>query len=264
MRFKLTWNRVMLTYAIARGQPEPRELTPWFPTDTGPNNDALISPLIPPLEHRLLYRTCSVGTAGIILEIQKCTNVFLARWNHNRDALTISSGQLANCDSQLQNIYSRILLLPSTEGDITPDWIYESCRIAALIYCRSVVHGASFASSGRIVHATTPGSRPESATLLSALYTALEKTDTRGCWGSGLSGTFLWVTLVGAAAAWSSPHPLSEDDSPTSTWAGKCFALYAMRAAVSVPFQQADAAIHALRTFLQVRRWVAVKSGSSM
>lgn len=250
----------MLTLAISKNQTESAEFTPWFPAGTGSGNGVPISPLSSPLEHTSqLYRVCSVGIAGIILEIQNCTDIFLARWNRASDGHGISSGQLANCDSQLQAIYSRLLLLPSTESDITPDWIYESCRIAALIYCRTMVHGTSLVDSGNVVHAATASSR--SSTLLSALHNALEKTDTRSCWGDDLSGVFLWVTLIGAAASWSSIRRLPEENPQTATWVAKCFALYSVRAAVSVPFDYIDATIHALRKFLKIRAWVAVKAG---
>ncbi|EUC41873.1 hypothetical protein COCMIDRAFT_104974 [Bipolaris oryzae ATCC 44560] len=238
---------IMLTFTMARNQPESVEFTPWFPSKTLSDNGILISPLSPPITHAShLYRVCSVGTAGIIMEIQNFTDI----------------GQLANCDSQLQSIYSRLLLLPSTESDITPDWIYESCRIAALIYCRSMVHGISLAESASNVHPATAGSDMKSATLLSALHETLEKTNKQSCWGHDLTGVFLWVTLVGASASWTSARLESKDDSQTAIWAAKCFSLHAVRAAVSVSSDNIDATIYALRVFLKVRHWVAVKAGS--
>lgn len=253
----------MLTFTIARNQPESAEFTPWSPSETLSENGILISPLSPPITHASqLYRVCSVGTAGIIMEIQNFTDIFLARWNHTGDGHTISSGQLANCDLQLQSIYSRLLLLPSTESDITPDWIYESCRIAALIYCRSMVHGISLAESAGIVYPATARSDTKSATLLLALHETLERTNKQNCWGHDLAGVFLWVTLIGASASWASARLKSIDDSQKAIWAAKCFSLHAVRAALSVSSDNIDSTIHALRVFLQVRHWVAVKAGS--
>ncbi|XP_014562140.1 hypothetical protein COCVIDRAFT_84689 [Bipolaris victoriae FI3] len=238
---------IMLTFTIARNQPESAEFTPWSPSETLSENGILISPLSPPITHASqLYRVCSVGTAGIIMEIQNFTDI----------------GQLANCDSQLQSIYSRLLLLPSTESDITPDWIYESCRIAALIYCRSMVHGISLAESAGIVHPATARSDAKSATLLLALHETLERTNKQNCWGHDLAGVFLWVTLIGASASWASARLESIDDSQKAIWAAKCFSLHAVRAALSVSSDNIDSTIHALRVFLQVRHWVAVKAGS--
>ena len=254
---------IMLTFTIARNQPEYAEFTPWSPSKTLFENGILISPLWPPTTHTSqLYRVCSVGTAGIIMEIQNFTDMFLARWNHTGDGHTISSGQLANCDSQLQSIYSRLLLLPSTESDITPDWVYESCRIAALIYCRSMVHGISLADSASIVHPATARSDTKSVTLLSTLHETLERTNKQSCWRHDLAGVFLWVTLIGASASWASACLESKDDSQTAIWAAKCFSLHAVRAAVSVSCDHIDGTIYALRVFLKVRHWVAVKAGS--
>lgn len=253
----------MLTAAISRNQSESAEFTPWSPVEPLLNSGIPISPLSPPIKQTAhLYANCSVGTAGIILEIQKCTDIFLARWNQASNGHRISSGQLANCDSQLHVIYSRLASLPSTENDISPDWIYESCRIAALIYCQSLVHGTSLANSASAMHTATDRSGSRSGTVLSALHEALDKTDTRRCWGPDLSGVFLWVTLIGASASWDLARLQPVENPQTTTWAAKCFSLYAMRAAVSGPFDRSDATILALRTFLKVRHWVAVKTGS--
>jgi hypothetical protein len=252
----------MLTFAICRGQDESVELTPRLSSEACVNNDHPISPLLASEEHMPeLYRTFSTTTTDIIRKAQRCTHIFLARWLPKQDSRMISSSQSASCDAELQNIYSDLLLLPSAEYDHAPDWIYESCRIAALIYCRSIVHGATLADSANIMHASISGSSTESVTLLSALHSALGKTAVQNCWGFDLSGAFLWVALVGAAASWSAPHPYSEEALQASAWMRKCFALYAVRAAVSVPIECADATIHALRTMLQVRRHIVVKMG---
>lgn len=256
-------SRVMLTCAISRNQAESAEFTPWCPVEPLPNNSMAISPLSSPSKQTAhMYRVCSVGTAGIILEIQTCTDLFLARWSYAGEGRRVSSGQLANCDSQLQVIYSRLLSLPSAETDMAPDWIYESCRIAALIYCQSMVHGTSLANSASTAHATTVRPSSRSVTLLSALHSALEKTDTRSCWGPDLSGVFLWVTLIGSSASWMLARLKPKDHSQTATWPAKVFSLYAMRAAAFGPFDRADTTIYALRKFLKVRHWVSVKAGS--
>ncbi|KAF1829345.1 hypothetical protein BDW02DRAFT_583768 [Decorospora gaudefroyi] len=258
---------VMLTFAISRGQAEPVQLAPRQSFQAIPDIGRPIFSFKAPLGHvSRLYGLLSAGTSGIIEDIQRCTDIFLAGWNHMGDAHGISSGQLATCDAQLQNIYSRLVLLSSTEDDPAPDWTYESCRIAALIYCRSIVYGTTFADSAQLTHARISGSSSESATLLSALHDAVGRTDKQGCWGSDLSGIFLWITLVGAAASWtlarSAPEAQKEHKPHSLHWMSKCFALYAVRAAVSVPFEHADATIRALRTMLEVQRLISVNEGS--
>ncbi|KAF1937620.1 hypothetical protein EJ02DRAFT_469556 [Clathrospora elynae] len=255
---------VMLTFAISRGQDESLELTPRRSSPVLPDDGIPISPLSAPIEDMSrLYGHCSTRTMELTGDMQRCTSIFLARWSHTGTAESTLSGQLATCDAQLQQTYIRLLSLPSTEDDLSPNWIYESCRLAALIYCRSIIHGAAFADSAATMHARNAGPNTESSTLLAALYEALNKTDTQGCWGTPLRGIFLWVCLVGSAASWSSARPSNDDEetSQASAWMRKCFALYAVRAAVSVPFELADATIHALRTMLQVRRGMAAKKG---
>jgi hypothetical protein len=255
----------MLTSAICRGQDESVELTPQSPSGAWLDRNNPISPLLAPQEHMSpSYQVCSAAAIDIIWKMQRCTCTFLARWNHKGESHMISSGQLAACDAELQNIYSDLLLLPSAEDNNSPDWVYESCRIAALIYCRSIVHGATLADSANIMHARISGSSSESGTLLSALHSALGRTNVQTCWGFELSGVFLWVALVGAAASRSTPRSSSEETLQTSAWMRKCFALYAVRAAVSVSFDHSDATIQALRTMLQVRQYIATKTGSTL
>jgi hypothetical protein len=255
----------MLTFALCRRKPESLELTPHRSFQTLPDYHSPISPLSAPLNMTQPSGVCSKATSEIIGDMQRCTSIFLARWNHMGDAPGMSSGQLAGYDAQLQAIYSGILSLPSSEDDLVPDWTYESCRIAALIYCRSIIHGATFADSANIPPARLSASLSGGPTLLSSLHEALGKTDTFRCWGPDLSGAFLWVTLIGSAASWDTAHSLSrghdEEKALSLAWMRKCFTLYAVRAAVSVPFAQADATIQALRTMLEVRRYVNAKMG---
>jgi hypothetical protein len=240
---------VMLTLAISRGQAESIELTPRRPSQVLPGDNGPISPLSAPLECTpILNGIISSATSNIILKIQQYTQIFLARSNRTRNMHSMSSGRLAH-DAQLQNLYSTLLSLPSTEQGPTPDWIYESCRLAALLYCQSMLHSTTstittLADSAHNNNLHTP--------LLTALHTALGHTDTQRCWGTHLSGIFLWVCLVGAAASARCIQD-STRSIPSWSWMRKCFALYAVRAAVSVPFEVADYTICALRTMLRVQ-----------
>ncbi|RMZ73771.1 tachykinin family [Pyrenophora seminiperda CCB06] len=266
---------VMLTFAISRGRTESAELTPRPSAEAWSDTASPISPLSTPLENTSrLYRGCSAGTSEIVNGMQICTHVFLARCNNHlggggSGTPTTSpnnAARLANYALQLQTIYSRIVSLPLTRADpeARQDWVYESCRLAALIYCRSLVKGTPFAhSANTTTTTTTTTSRPSSpesvtpgtttTTLLLALHAALLQTEPRNCWGPALSGVFLWVTLIGAAASWSTEVAWPESTLQSLPWMRKCFALYAVRAAVSVPFEHADATIRALRTMLMVR-----------
>jgi hypothetical protein len=261
---RLTLHRVMLTFALCSRKPESVELTLRRSFQSPPSHGSPISLLSAPLENMTPSSSvCPNGIYEIIRDIQRCTSIFLASWSHIGDAPVISSGQAARYDAQLQAIYSRILSLPSSENDLMTDWTYESCRVAALIYCRSIIQGATFADSANIMPARLSTSSSGGATLLSSLHEALGRTDTQSCWGRNLCGVFLWVTLIGSAASCdtsrSQPGSQDEERARSSAWMRKCFTLYAVRAAVSVPFEHADTTIHALRTMLDIRRWIEVK-----
>jgi hypothetical protein len=244
--------RVMLTLAISRGQDESTELTPRRPSQVLAGDNGPISPLSAPFECTpILNSIISSATSNIILKIQQCTHILLARSNQTRNMHTISSGQLAH-NAQLQTIYSSLLNLPSAAQDPTPDWIYESCRLAALLYCQPMLHSATTTLVDS-AHNPNNNNNHLHTTLLTALHAALGHTDTQRCWGTHLSGIFLWVSLVGAAAS-ARCMQNSTGSIPPWSWMRKCFALYAVRAAVSVPFQSADYTIVALRIMLRVQR----------
>jgi hypothetical protein len=96
------------------------------------------------------------------------------------------------------------------------------------------------------------------------LHAAVMQTDISACWGD-MRGTFLWICLVGGAAAWPLSRMVSiehESPTPTQAWIRKFFALYAIKAIVSVPFDNAGSTIQALRTMLQVRHWVDLNNNA--
>lgn len=201
-------------------------------------------------------------TLEIIRDMHTCTALYLSRWTAT-NPWSPSDTHATSHDVQLGHIHTRLLSLPSTEVDILLDWIYESCRLAALIYCRSIIHSSTLAESGRTLHARSSGSGAHGNTLLSALHDATQRTNTSDCWGEELRGSFLWVCLIGAAAAWSpsQPEDHAQEVATTSAWARKFFALYAIRAVVSIQFEDADAAIIALQTMLRVQTQIATSVG---
>ncbi|KAI4217817.1 MAG: hypothetical protein L6R40_008820 [Gallowayella cf. fulva] len=88
-------------------------------------------------------------------------------------------------------IEQRLLALaPASDPFRNPrhnDHMYESCRLAALIYTRAVNHLIPFAD--RANHS-----------LMRKLRLALEHTDLDGCWGH-VPGALMSLLLVGGAAA---------------------------------------------------------------
>jgi hypothetical protein len=258
----------MLSFAVLRGTAEPPILqdsdVAAF-TSTRASGNSLVSPLYAPHgDLSCIYGACSAAAFEVLSLMHTLTQIYLARRVYASDLDPAADAQVVSCDAQLQDLYARMLRCPSSEDDIIPDWMYESCRIAALIYCRSIIHGTRLADSARSIHACNTSHEPISMTLLEALHTAVMRTDTSSCW-SNMRGVFLWVCLVGGAASWPSSRMISiehEIPSPAHAWMRKCFALFSVKAAMSVSFDQAGHAIQALRTMLEVRHWTDLKNNA--
>lgn len=170
---------------------------------------------------------------------------------------------IASYEASMQQIYTRLLLRPSASElslETTNDMTYESCRLASLIYCRSLVHRVSIADSATAMHAHphSPGHDTHPDTVLDALHRAVDHTNPTDCWRS-MPGVFLWICLVGGAAAWSpSPHLQSLNHNPAAReWQRKSFALHATKAAVLVGFEYPNALLQAQRTMLKMQSLVA-------
>lgn len=209
----------------------------------------------------MLYQDCSTASLGILGDMHTCTTLFLQDWDLISTTQPHSYMGAETHHVRTEQIYTHLLLLPSAEDTFEPDWIYESCRLAALIYCRSILHGATFADSANRMHARCPNSGSQTLSMLSALHEVLQRTDTHNSWGENLRGCFLWVSLIGAMASWSTTwiEPGLENHAmPTHlAWMRKCFALYAVRAVVSVPFEHAEATMRALQTMFRVRQCIS-------
>jgi hypothetical protein len=226
-----------------------------------------VSPLFAPHgDLSILYGSCSEGTYQILSDMHELTRVFTLRWNYVGDVFSPQASlDLASYDAHMQQIYARVLLLPPINVEVAPDWIYESCRLTALIYCRSIVQGVPFSESGNVMHSRSTGPDISNNTVVSALLTALDSTDTSGYWGT-MNGIFLWICLVGGAASWPAsvnPYEEGSENEATAAWVRKCFALYAVKTVLGCGFENAGAVVQAQRTLLQVSSLINLKRGIS-
>jgi hypothetical protein len=225
-----------------------------------------ISPLFAPHGNlTALYGSCSDATYEILCDMHELTQTFTLRWNYVGDMFASqAAADLASYDGHMQQIYSRLLLRPSAEDDITPDWVYESCRLAAIIYCRSIVQGVPLSDSANIMHARSSSMDLSGTTIVSALQNALDNTDKKGYWGN-MSGVFLWICLVGGAASWPSlVQPAYEERDQTQTsaaWVRKCFALWAVKSSLGCGLEHAAAVVETQRAMLQVQSLINLKRG---
>jgi len=223
-----------------------------------------ISPLFAPNgDLSALYGSCSGDTFQILLEMHELTHLFINSWNFDNDYAQLSS-TAATFDNRMQQIYTRLLLCPSTDVHGAPDWVYESCRLASLIYCRSIIQGVPFSESANIIHAPGDNVSFPGVTLIRALHDALLKTDKSDNWGP-LYGVFMWICLVGGAAAWpprvQHTYGINDEDHATTAWMKKWFALFAVKSSLGGGFDQALAETQAQRTMLQVQNLIHLKGG---
>lgn len=188
-----------------------------------------------------MQSSCSVQTLEIIKAMHELTNTFA--YNHDDQIPLISS-------SYHYALYERLALKPSPQPDQPPGWVFESVRLAALIYTHAIIYRTSFATA-----ANTPSQSSSlgTTTLLRAMLNAVDHTDPINCWGN-MRGVFLWVCLIGGAASWdTAPETESTVSAPPLAWVRKCFSLWAVRAVVSAGVEHADGLLEALRRGIGVR-----------
>jgi hypothetical protein len=225
-----------------------------------------ISPLFAPQgDLSALYGSCSTDTYRILCNMHELTRTFIHRWNYANDAYAQTSPNVGSYESHMQQIYTRLLLFPSTtDVQVAPDWVYESCRLAALIYCRSIVQGMPLSDSADIVLAPSSNVAFAGVTMLRALHDALMNTDKNSNWGD-MYGVFMWICLVGGAAAWpprsQDTYGISDEGPAPTAWMKKWFALFAVKSSLGGGFEQALAATEAQRTMLQVQNLIGLKGG---
>ncbi|KAF1962431.1 hypothetical protein CC80DRAFT_400285 [Byssothecium circinans] len=251
---------VILTFTVLRGRPEPPMLHGFVPSRiTSANVGLAISPLYAPNNDMSpLYGKCSKRTHDIISDMHDLTRTFVARWT-----FAIEAPQFASFDNHMQQIYTRLLLRTTTENDAAPDWKYESCRLAALVYCGAMVQGMSLSESATAIHAPGSSASQEGTAIITALHNAVEQTDSSTFWDD-MCGVLFWICLVGGAA--SRPHDqfsneARQDKHTQAAWTRKSFALHAVRTSFPRGFENSKAIVESQRTMLQVQHLIDVKSG---
>jgi hypothetical protein len=240
-----------------------RGFSPRCPPSAGPTRLPPISPLFAPQgDLSTLFSRCSNDTYRILCDMHELTRTFIHRWNYPNDAYAQSASHLASYDHHMQQIYTRLLLCQRTDVHGAPDWVYESCRLAALIYCRSIVQGVPFSDSANIVHAPSSSVAFSGVTWIRALHEALVNTDHKGDWGE-MHGVFMWICLVGGAASWPprSQYETHDEDHTITAWSKKWFALFAVKSSLAGGFDHALATTEAQRTMLHVQELIKLKRG---
>jgi hypothetical protein len=165
--------------------------------------------------------------------------------------------------------YANLASLPSAyvPDHITyQDWVYEACRITALIYTVAIIERVPFsvAASSSIFgnisssEATKHSLAPSPA---EALYEVLNRTDTSNVW-KDMAGVFYWVCVVGAAAARTptalDPHHQSPSDHKKyQIWVRQCLVMHGARTLIILLFQHPMPIILAQQKLLKVQEVLA-------
>lgn len=213
--------------------------------------------------------------------MRELTNMFVA---HNTALNTIYDIDTADTKHQsfplddykvrVNEIRSRLVSQPSAHTPgllISKDWIYETCRIAALIYTNAIAMGVPFSmaadpNSIESVEAPTPfagrnRNAPSHTThLTEALYETLQRTDINNVW-KDMPGVLYWVSAVGAAAARiPSTMNMAQQDKPEykaySVWVRRCLIMTATRTMIVLVFEHPTAIISAQKTLLKVQELI--------
>lgn len=173
-----------------------------------------------------------------------------------------TSSVVSSYDLAIAAIRDRIAVLPSileNGPELAGDWIYESVRIAALIYTQAIIHRLPFSSAADLIPGFLSRPQPSQNTNLPVLlYEALYNTDTSQCWGD-LNGVYHWVALTGATAARQTSIPsqgslgLVTEEQQYRIWVRRCLSMYATRARMKLQFKHPTPVIVALSTFSRIQ-----------
>lgn len=265
---------------------EPR---PYEPEETAAFPD---SPLFCPRQE--MYSTlqasaCSEWTYELLCDMRDLTDLFIAHCSENTVHVSLAQADTArfasllpDYDSKVFEIRTKLASLPSayTSGSpVTGDWVYESCRIAAIIYTSAIITRVplSVAAEPRknaIIQDTASTDHHRgvgnvfNTRLTEALYEVMERTNTGAIWDD-MSGVYYWVAAVGAAAA-RSPITINTYQRPNSrseaysTWVRRCTMMFATRAMIILIFQHPLPVLMAQRKLLKIQELISKGDSSTL
>lgn len=231
--------------------------------------------------------SCSEYTYDLLCDMRDLTDIFIAHNTGLDTVLDVESHtdasrlgpSLIDYKAKVAWIRAKVASLPSAympHLPVTNDWIYEACRIAAIIYTSAIVMRvplsvAAEPSKNMILLDAASAEDPLhqgqvfSTRLTEALYEVMEKSNVGDIWND-MAGVFYWVSAVGAAAA-RTPVTINTYQRPSSrsdayaTWVRRCLMMFATRAMIVLVFQHPLPILKAQKRLLQVQGLIG--SGSS-
>ncbi|KAF3000825.1 hypothetical protein E8E13_006703 [Curvularia kusanoi] len=221
---------------------------------------------------------CSPSILELLYDMRDLTDIFVAHDTalnkiHDVDAVDIARLSPPNeaYEATIQTIRTRMSLLPSahTPGTaVSGDWVYESCRIAAIIYSTAITMRVPFSIAADPRYTDTGSSFASwsdenhlpKAHLSEVLHETLERSNTSNMW-TNMSGVLYWVSAVGAAAA-RRPQTLDMTQrvrfgpDAYAVWTRRCLIMTATRTMIVLVFEQPTAVIAAQRKLLKVQELI--------
>lgn len=221
---------------------------------------------------------CVPMTFELLCDMRDLTNLFVANhlgfdaaWDIDKNLAeqALAPGQYRN---KVFEIIERLASFPSayvSGHPITGNWIYESCRLASIIFASAILDQIRFSDAalpGRanLLYRMKPEARMtwnglslENVHLSEALFETLKKSDINEVWGD-MSGVLYWVCLVGASAARSTTsnntyQKLRPANLNSATWVRRCLVMYGTRAMIILIFQYPEYIILAQRKLLALQ-----------
>jgi hypothetical protein len=199
---------------------------------------------------------CSPSTCNLLRDMRDLTDLFISNNASNEVELNLADVSAAYMSStgldynkNVAGIRERLMLLPSADlpgHQGTGDWVYEACRLTAMIYTASIVCSLPFSiaaySSHNLLWAEAESLREPhdrqivlTTHLSELLLQVLERTDLANMW-NGMAGVLYWITTVGAAAARTPTIPTILQrplySNPCKPRVRQCLAMYSMRSYV--------------------------------
>lgn len=144
----------------------------------------------PPRTLSLLHKVCDLTSCARDIVSLRQSELYDPAFQFHQNA----TQKLLDVEGQVGELLATIRTFADlTDSDDDP--IYESCRIAAVIYATSITHKVSLMESAECLNR-----RSDQQVSVSKLVEMLQRTNLVDCWDN-MIGVLLWATLVGGAAA---------------------------------------------------------------
>ncbi|EUC38455.1 hypothetical protein COCCADRAFT_82900 [Bipolaris zeicola 26-R-13] len=219
---------------------------------------------------------CSTSTRDLLRDMRDLTDLFISQGAASetvRDTCKIDAAyweqRNAEYCSRVTAIRKRLTSLPSAHVPDLPtsnDWIFEACRIAALIYTASILLRIPFSTAANpcrnplVAESEAFNCLGSDASHLNthlsqALFKILRRTAVADVWDK-MSGVLYWVSTVGAAAARSS----TGDDVDTK-WVRRYLVIYSTRTMVKLVFDHAKPIVVSQKKLLKIQQLISRPDG---